>query len=44
MNTRTARQILRGYRPSGEDDDEREVSSALKIASKTLALAADFQN
>ncbi len=44
MNARTARQVLRAYRPSGEDDDEREVVAALKIAAKTPALEADFRN
>jgi hypothetical protein len=44
MNARIARQVLRGYRPSGEDDDEREVSAALKVASKTPALETDFRN
>lgn len=44
MNARTARQVLRGYRPSGEDDDEREVGAALKAASKSPALEADFLN
>jgi hypothetical protein len=44
MNTRFARHILRGYRPSGEDDDEREVRAALKVAVRTPALETEFRN
>ncbi|MGH8046804.1 MAG: hypothetical protein ACREKL_06125 [Chthoniobacterales bacterium] len=44
MNARVARQVLRGYRPSGADDDEREVREALKIATRTPALQTEFQN
>jgi hypothetical protein len=44
MNARAARQVLRGYRPSGADDDEREVREALKVAKRTPDLEADFQN
>lgn len=44
MNARLARQILRGYRPSGADDDEREVREALKTARRTPELEAEFRN
>jgi len=44
MNARLARQVLRGYRPSGADDDEREVREALKIAKRTPELEAEFHN
>jgi hypothetical protein len=44
MNARQARQVLRSYRPSGADDDEREVREALKFARRTPALEAEFHN
>jgi hypothetical protein len=44
MNIRQARQILRSYRPSGEDDNERDVREALKFAAKNPALDAEFQS
>jgi hypothetical protein len=44
MNARAARQLLRAYRPSGEDDDERDVAAALKVAAKTPELESSFRN
>lgn len=44
MNAKQARQVLRSYRPSGADDDEREVRDALKFAARTPALEAEFHN
>jgi hypothetical protein len=44
MNARQAREILRGYRPSGADDDERDIREALRIARRTPELEHDFQN
>lgn len=43
MNARTARQILRAYRWSGEDDHEREVRAALKEAERNPGLKEEFQ-
>ncbi len=43
MNVRQARQILRAYRPSGEDDHERAVRAALKFSAQNPALEAEFQ-
>lgn len=44
MNPRLARQILQTYRPSGEDDDERDVRTAIRVAAKHPAVEAEFQN
>lgn len=41
MNVRSARQILRGYRPNDEHD--RETRRALEVARKTPALDADLR-
>jgi len=44
MNVRQAKQLLRSYQPSGDDDGDREVKEALKVAAKTPALEAEFRN
>jgi hypothetical protein len=44
MNARQARNVLRAYRPSGEDDHERDVREAVRIAGRTPALELDFHN
>ena len=44
MNARQARNVLRAYRPSGEDDHERDVREAVKFAAKHPALESDFHN
>lgn len=44
MNARLARQLLIAYRPSGEDDQERDVRAALRFAQKTPELGATFAN
>ncbi len=44
MTLKTARQVLRAYRPSGEDDEERDVRAALKVAGRHPVLEAEFQN
>ena len=44
MNARQARNVLRAYRPSGEDDHERDVRDAVKYAAKHPAIEADFHN
>lgn len=44
MNARLARQRLIAYRPSGEDDHDRDVRAALRFAKKTPDLAATFAN
>ncbi len=44
MNVRQARQVLRSYQPSGDDDGGSEVKEALKAAAKTPELEAEFRN
>ncbi len=43
MNARTARQLLRLYRPGGEDDGDREFRAAFKTAGKSAEVEAAFQ-
>lgn len=44
ISLKLARQVLRTYRPSGEEDDERDVRAALKYAARNAALGTEFQN
>jgi hypothetical protein len=44
VNARLARQILRSYRPSGADDQERDVREALKMGEKNAELGGEFQD